>query len=32
MNVDNAIGYLMEGLKERNLDSHVHLVLVSGKG
>ncbi|KAG1345341.1 hypothetical protein G6F62_004193 [Rhizopus arrhizus] len=32
MNVDNAIGYLMEGLKERNLDSHVHLVLVSDHG
>ncbi|KAI9250720.1 alkaline-phosphatase-like protein [Sporodiniella umbellata] len=29
---DQAIGYLMKGLKERNLDSHVHVVVVSDHG
>ena len=26
--MDNAIGYLLKGLKQRNLDSHVHVVVV----
>lgn len=26
--MDYAIGYLMAGLSERNLDDHVHIVLV----
>lgn len=30
--MDNAIGHLMAGLKERNLESHVHLVIVSDHG
>lgn len=27
--MDDAIGHLMSGLTERNLDKHVHLVVVS---
>ncbi|KAI7898456.1 alkaline-phosphatase-like protein [Cokeromyces recurvatus] len=30
--MDNAIGYLMQGLQERNLDNHVHVVIVSDHG
>ncbi|KAG1256920.1 hypothetical protein G6F68_009552 [Rhizopus microsporus] len=30
--MDNAIGYLLKGLKQRNLDSHVHVVVVSDHG
>ncbi|KAG1453813.1 hypothetical protein G6F56_007477 [Rhizopus delemar] len=30
--MDNAIGHLMKGLEQRNLDSHVHVVLVSDHG
>ena len=30
--MDNAIGHLITGLAERNLDSHVHLVIVSDHG
>ncbi|KAI9301998.1 alkaline-phosphatase-like protein [Cunninghamella echinulata] len=31
-NMDDAIGYLLDGLTERNLDSHVHVVIVSDHG
>lgn len=27
--MDDAVGYLLDGLTERNLDSHVHVVIVS---
>lgn len=30
--MDDALGHLMLGLKERNLDNHVHLVVVSDHG
>lgn len=30
--MDDAVGFLMQGLKERNLDSHVNIVIVSMKG
>ncbi|KAI8879406.1 Phosphodiest-domain-containing protein [Backusella circina FSU 941] len=30
--MDDAIGHLMKGLEKRNLDSHVHLVIVSDHG
>ncbi|CAO3653887.1 unnamed protein product [Mucor fragilis] len=31
-NMDDAVGHLMSGLTERNLDKHVHLVVVSDHG
>ncbi|KAI8139003.1 alkaline-phosphatase-like protein [Fennellomyces sp. T-0311] len=30
--MDDAIGYLMQGLKDRNLDTHVNVVIVSDHG
>ncbi|KAI9281459.1 alkaline-phosphatase-like protein [Sporodiniella umbellata] len=29
---DDAIGFLLKGLEERNIESHVHVVIVSGHG
>ncbi|CAO3610014.1 unnamed protein product [Cunninghamella blakesleeana] len=31
-NMDDAIGHLLDGLTDRNLDSHIHVVIVSDHG